>query len=254
MTLICKVAIAPVRAEASDRGEMTTQLLFGEMADLQEEQGAWIRVKSKPDNYEGWVDKKQMELWAGKTKQKEYVLATSLYKTTTDGIRTVNVPAGSMLRDFSKGKYTVSGKDKWTYSGRVTKITKQYSRKNLESAAGIFIGAPYLWGGRTPFGVDCSGLVQQLFRFAGISLPRDAWQQAMDGKEVPFQKIKFGDLAFFRNPEGRIVHVGIIWNPKNKQILHASGEVRIDRIEPEGIIHAESGKHTHVLAMIKRVI
>ena len=115
-----------------------------------------------------------------------------------------------------------------------------------------FLGTAYLWGGKSIFGVDCSGFVQQLYKLFGIFLPRDAYQQAEVGELVGFlQEAKLGDLAFFDNDEGRITHVGMLLS--DRLIMHASGNVRIDPIDHAGIIHRITGKRTHHLRLIKRV-
>ena len=101
-------------------------------------------------------------------------------------------------------------------------------------------------------GVDCSGFVQTVFKMLGVPLLRDAWQQQEQGTAVEFPEMSEGDLAFFHNEKGRIVHVGIVL--EGGKIMHASGKVRIDALTNEGIIHAQSGKQTHSLHSIKRII
>ncbi|MBK7084827.1 MAG: C40 family peptidase [Flavobacteriales bacterium] len=135
----------------------------------------------------------------------------------------------------------------------VTNVSADGERADLIDAyMHPFLGAPYLWGGRTPTGVDCSGLTQMLFMLMGIYLPRDAYQQAEEGDPVELVDLaEPGDLAFFDNAEGRITHVGIVL--PERRILHASGRVRIDALDQEGIFDAEQGKYSHKLRLVKRV-
>lgn len=126
-----------------------------------------------------------------------------------------------------------------------------FESDTIEQLARTYLEIPYLWGGKSCAGIDCSGFSQQLFKAFGIKLPRDAWQQAELGEVVGFlQEAVCGDLAFFDNPEGRITHVGVMLNPQ--QVIHASGKVRIDPIDTQGIINAETGQRTHHLRIIKR--
>lgn len=253
MPLICTAAIAPLRAEASDRSEMTSQVLYGEIATLLEEQPGWCRIRLEFDGYEGWADPRHFIETKKNWKPGSYCLALSNWKLAESAGAGVRVPMGGILWQYKGGYYYPGGKSVWFYEGNAVKPLKTLDYKYLRELGYRFLGSPYLWGGRTPFGIDCSGLVQQLYHFCGIKLPRDAWQQAEEGTEVPFEKMRPGHLAFFRNPEGRIVHVGIIWDHKKRLILHASGQVRLDRIEPEGIIHQGTGLQTHTLAFIRKV-
>ncbi|HVZ24594.1 MAG TPA: C40 family peptidase, partial [Sediminibacterium sp.] len=132
-------------------------------------------------------------------------------------------------------------------------VTEPFSEEALLERAFAWLNTAYLWGGRSLFGVDCSGFVQQLFRFFEYPLPRDAWQQAEQGSPIGFLEESIcGDLAFFDNAEGRIVHVGMLLKPDT--IIHASGKVRIDHIDHLGILHAQTGERTHTLRLIKRFL
>jgi gamma-D-glutamyl-L-lysine dipeptidyl-peptidase len=126
-----------------------------------------------------------------------------------------------------------------------------FEAENIRQVALQYLDVPYLWGGKSFFGIDCSGFCQQVFRHFGINLPRDAYQQAEKGEVVGFlQEVVCGDLAFFDNEEGRITHVGLMLN--THEIIHASGKVRIDKIDHQGIINSETGVRTHQLRIIKR--
>lgn len=115
-----------------------------------------------------------------------------------------------------------------------------------------YLNAPYQWGGKSPFGIDCSGFTQMVYRLAGYQLKRDASQQVMQGKTVALSDAQVGDLAFFTNEAGRITHVGLMLD--NNRIMHASGKVRIDTLDEQGIIHHETKQYTHQLNIMKRII
>mgnify|MGYP001812336606 CR=1 FL=1 len=126
-------------------------------------------------------------------------------------------------------------------------------KSNLITTALQYLNAPFQWGGKTPFGIDCSGLSQMVYKINGYSLPRDAEEQAAQGDVLSFvEESEPGDLAFFDNNEGVITHVGIIM--KNNYIIHAHGKVRIDRIDQTGIFNSELGAYTHKLRVIKKII
>ena len=132
-------------------------------------------------------------------------------------------------------------------------LKEKTQRPKLIEDAYMYLNAPYLWGGKGPFGIDCSGFVQVVFRLNGILLPRDAYQQADIGDTLSFvEEGQAGDLAFFDNENGKITHVGILNDAQH--IIHASGKVRIDRIDHQGIFHEENGTYTHRLRLLKRII
>lgn len=231
MIATSNLSVIPMRATPSDKAEMVNQILFGETFDMLEIQEKWSKVRLHHDNYEGWIDNKQYSLLKEKRKK---INATNRIKQL---FKKVITPYGSQLLPMG-----------------AIHFTEQPNNKNLLQTAKQLLNAPYLWGGRTPMGIDCSGFTQLVFSLHGVQLKRDAYQQATQGKSIQLINAATGDLAFFTNTEGRIIHVGIIIQQKNKlSIIHASGKVRIDILDEHGILNVETKKYTHQLHSIKRI-
>lgn len=241
---ISTLAIIPVRKEAREQSEMVTQLLFGELYQITERTEKWAKVKIVYDGYEGWISNNQVTF----INEEAYIslineVAALTSQPLTSGTKQVDgtllyLPSGSSVRGSYADQYHIS---------------LQKSELDLITFAKTFLNTSYLWGGRTHFGIDCSGFVQAVFRQYGINLHRDAYQQAEQGQVVDFlPEAKAGDVAFFDNDEGRIVHVGIMLS--NEQILHASGRVKIEKIDNHGIYSEEYKRYTHKLRIIKRFI
>lgn len=255
-SVICSLSIVPVRGEPSDRAEMVTQWLFGETATVLERTEKWSRLRFDHDGYEGWVDNKQMV--ACLTPNYDPDLRVIGPNSIVDlGDRQVVLPYGAVLPFYHDG--TILWQDQRIPVQAVTNHRPDLERADLiEFYLHPFLGAPYLWGGRTPWGVDCSGLTQMLFILMGIYLPRDAGQQVTEGDIVELLDLcEPGDLAFFENEEGRIIHVGIILTRNEEgdlRIAHSSGRVRIDRLDQQGIFDAEAGRYSHKLRMVRRVL
>jgi hypothetical protein len=248
----CKVNISPLRKDASDASEMVSQLLFGEIITITEQSEKWYLVRSMHDNYEGFCDPKHI-VFLSEKEMKRWMDGLSIQQ---DLIRFIQTPWGKQL--ISKGAFIpfgninsfTIGNDTFEYSDSsilADKTTIHSIRKIAES----YLNTPYLWGGKSPFGIDCSGFTQIVFRSVDINLPRDAYQQAGLGEEIPFDKRQENDLAFFSNDAGKIIHVGIII--EQEKIIHASGCVRIDLIDQTGIYNQELEKYTHKLTAIKRI-
>ena len=244
---ICNLGMIPLRAEAKHQSEMVSQLLFGETFELLEHTDNWVRIVTTFDGYQGWISSLQFamidgyQLVTGKPSILTNTIITEAVKLS-DGSK-VYIPFGSSLPFFENGKCSIGNED--------YRIDMRSNNAAIIDIARSFLNTPYLWGGRTHAGIDCSGYVQALMRTQGVNLMRDAWQQAGQGKVVDFlQEAQPGDLAFFDNEEGRIVHVGMMLS--NEQIIHASGKVKIDRIDSQGIFSDELKKYTHQLRIIKR--
>jgi len=249
---IVNVPAAPVRRKARHQREMVNQLLFGEAVQiLKAKNKLWVKVRSLHDNYAGWMTQTLLkEVNEMEAKLVCDVVTTDIVNTIIIREQKMNIPVGASLPLLQEGKGMLNDVE-YNYTGNY------FNRKKIQPNAEIvrhltsqWLNAPYMWGGRTPFGVDCSGFVQVNYKMMGIDLNRDAWQQAQQGKTV--KKLKeavCGDLAFFDDKE-EIVHVGILLNAE--QIIHASGKVRIDAIDKSGIINTDTGKRTHELRSIKR--
>jgi gamma-D-glutamyl-L-lysine dipeptidyl-peptidase len=245
---ICHLSIVPIREENSHKSELVSQLLYGDCFKINSEKKDWLQITTLHDNYSGWIDKKQMRIISQNeaenisgpnakycTQLVDYIEAEDHSLTTV--VMGSNVAAATLLNQTFKGKAVKGTQDK----------------TNLIKTASLYLNAPYLWGGKTPLGIDCSGLVQMIYKMNGYSLPRDASQQVHLGETLSFiDESEAGDLAFFDDREGNIVHVGILL--ENHYIIHAHGKVRIDRIDQTGIYNFETQKHSHKLRIIKKIV
>ena len=241
-----------MRAEPSHKSEMVSQQLFGEKSFILEKTAGWLKVQLRYDGYQGWVQQSHV------VEIDEDIYLKSDKDLTSDWVNEVDynghimyVPMGSSLSAFRNGmafwrKNSVHFKGNVWNPGEI-KITP----KLIKQVAFKFLNTSYLSGGKSVFGIDCSGYAQLTYKFLNTYIPRDAWQQAEQGTAVNFlQEAHCGDLAFFDNEEGKIVHVGILLN--EHEIIHSSGKVRIDKIDTQGILNLETRQRTHQLRIIKR--
>jgi len=248
---ISTLSIIPCRAEGNDRAEMVTQLLFGEVYQVIEEHEKWIKINTALDNYECWICRKQFaEISAEEYENQKinsFPKCADLTQFVESSEEKTAITLGATLPYFSKGQFTIR-KKQHKYAGNINLESKD----QVVEYALKYLNTPYLWGGRSPFGIDCSGFTQVVYSLCGYKIPRDAYQQAEDGFNVEFVELtEPGDLAFFDNDEGKITHVGLITEPG--KIIHASGKVRIDSLDQQGIFNQELGKYTHKLRVIKRI-
>ncbi len=254
---ICHLGVVPCRFEPSDKSEMVTQLLFGETFEIIKQEGKWLQIRITLDGYECWIDEKQYLPLTPELFDRESVFPATcsadlvdLVTKTADNTLTP-VLAGSTLPSYEHGKLTV-GEEAFSFDGEITHPLSENIPTLVAEYATVFLNAPYLWGGRSVFGIDCSGFTQVVFKMAGIKLKRDAYQQAEQGTTLSFiEEAQTGDLAFFDNEEGKIIHTGIVLS--TGKIIHASGKVRVDKLDHQGIFNHDTKKYTHKLRLIKRI-
>jgi len=249
---ICENVFVPLRSGPSHRSEMLSQVLFGEKYQVLDQSGHWFKIVTLFDNYTGWVDINHIQQTEDKAKGTGHVLNRSLLCYKNDKTKMI-LEAGCEIYnpDLENKKFTI-GKNIYTTSGDFSsnRITTNDSFADL---AMKFINSPYIWGGRIPSGIDCSGFTQLVYKIRGIPIPRDSWQQAEKGTDVSFiDEAVPGDLVFFDNERGRISHVGMILS--KGLVIHASGRVRIDNIDHQGIYKNEIKGYSHHLRTIRRIV
>ncbi len=242
-------AVCPMRRDASHKSEMVSQLLFGEPGEILEDGKDFTKIKCLYDDYEGWCAKSQLA-------ETDDIIALNPVaftkeKNATAWLNHTIVPLSLATPVFAKVSL-----DKYTIGFDEDVLLQEDKGETLLPSVGElavkYLNTPYLWGGKSSVGIDCSGFTQQVLKMMGIKLMRDAYQQATQGEVVGFlEEVIPGDLAFFDNEEGRITHAGILLN--SDTIIHASGYVRVDKIDSQGIIHSYTGKRTHTLRIIKRM-
>ncbi|WP_299096934.1 C40 family peptidase [uncultured Winogradskyella sp.] len=245
---VCNLGIVPIRLEPTDTSEMVTQALYGDFFKVLEQRKKWSRIRFAYDKYEGWIDNKQyLEIEEEQYQilsQSDINLSKDLIQFVSDEANSIYpIPLGSDLNCLALLNQKFEG----------NKIIEKSDKSNIIDTSFLYLNTPYLWGGKTPFGIDCSGFTQMVYKLNGYHLLRDASQQATQGVALSFiEESEPGDLAFFDNADGDIVHVGIIM--EDNYIIHAHGKVRIDRLDHSGIYNIDKNTHTHRLRVIKKII
>ena len=245
---ICNLSTVPIRLESSDKSELVSQLLYGDHFKILEQRKSWSKIRVAFDNYEGWVDNKQY-IEIDKV-QYEFLEAekSNTSKDLVEFIQDSNHQLHAIIIGSSLNGLSILNH---TFDGHAMKGIS--SKSNIVPSSFLYLNSPYLWGGKTPFGIDCSGFTQMVYKINGYKLLRDASQQATQGEALSFiEESEPGDLAFFDNNEGHIIHVGIIM--ADNYIIHAHGKVRIDRLDNFGIYNVDKKTHTHRLRVIKKII
>ena len=267
---ICTLAALSMRTEPSDKSELCNQLLFGELytALKTNENGKWLYIESEWDSYKGWINalshREVSEAYFVRYRLGVHAVATEpIGKVLLQGQKNPTLlPYGATLPFWDKKNIDLDQQQ--AQSTNKAQVGKVENPKNtwLQGIT-AYLNAPYLWGGRTPLGIDCSGFTQNLYKPLGIRLERDAYQQATQGKTIALADTQTGDLAFFQR-EGRIVHVGMVLLPQDaaalgttlpalhtRAIAHALDTVRIDALDEKGIFHLQHQHYTHELAKIQ---
>ena len=255
---ICEYSLIPVRKEASNRSEMVTQLLFGHSYTILENEADWNKIRISDDNYEGWIEKK---LTSYISEQEFKYFLSSNYYISSDLVQIINnfsknsifpILLGSNIYAKQNNSFYFNTQE-YLYNGALVSSNQKTDPAKIIENALMYQHAPYLWGGKSPFGIDCSGLVQMAYHLSGIKLLRDASQQANQGETISLiSDASPADLCFFDNSEGEITHVGILL--PDAKILHASGCVRIDSIDHQGIFNLSTQSYSHKLRLIKKII
>ncbi|WP_353778599.1 NlpC/P60 family protein [Winogradskyella sp. 3972H.M.0a.05] len=245
---ICNLGIVPMRLEPSDTSEMVSQVLYGEHFKVIEKRKSWSKIRIAYDRYEGWIDNKQYL----EVSEENYSNLDSATPQLSNHLVEYIQDEQDQLYPIPIGS-TLNGLELLNHRFDSNLEEPKSDKSNLIETAFLYLNAPYLWGGKTPFGIDCSGLTQMVYRLNGYKLLRDASQQATQGEALSFiEESEPGDLAFFDNNEGNIVHVGIIM--EDNYIIHAHGKVRIDRLDHSGIYNVDERTHTHKLRVIKKIV
>ena len=246
---ICPLSVVSVRLTADVTSELITQLLYGDYYKLIETRKFWSKIRITYDGIEGWIDNQQIH----QITEEEYHLIhkSKKRKFSSDLVSFVSTQE-SMLIPLVLGS-SIEHSNLLNHNFEGNYINQTIDKKELITIASLYLNAPFLWGGKTPFGIDCSGFTQMVYKINGHNLLRSASQQATQGEPLSFiEESEPGDLAFFDNNDGVIDHVGIIM--QNNYIIHASGKVRIDRIDHTGIFNTELKSYTHKLRVIKKIL
>jgi gamma-D-glutamyl-L-lysine dipeptidyl-peptidase len=242
---VCCVPVAPIRIDTDHKSEMVSQLLFGECCIINDsDTKGWVNISCKADGYVGCCQAVHMQqitmedYYSG-----DIILSGDWVNEISFNNNSMQIPLGSLI-NLKNNVIQFTG-------NKIMPGEIKNDAASIQKIAFKFLNTAYLWGGRSVFGIDCSGFAQAVYKFLNIPLLRDADLQVTQGEMVDFlQEAQCGDLAFFDDEEGKIVHVGILLN--SHEIIHASGKVRVDKIDNQGIVHAETGERTHQLRIIKR--
>ena len=268
MVAISLHSVVPVRTEPHEGAEQSTQMLFGELAEVLEEQPRWKRIRLESDGQEGWVDAKMIcpmksEEYASYKPLLESAAIVAMpmaYAVSENNGQTIPLTAGTKLTNYqspmtneaSPARFEVLGVGFRIDPSFVSVKPKQLTQENLLQTVRFFLNVPYLWGGKNAMGMDCSGFTQVIMSLFGKHLLRNASEQATQGEPITeLAKAQAGDLVFFDHKDGKISHVGLVIDPE--RVIHCSGRVKVEKLDENGIFSAEQGDYSHHLVSIRRV-
>ena len=252
---ICRLSLIPIRSEGSEMAEMVTQILFGDHYEVigVEETKKWLKIKINFDGYEGWIESKQFTLitedYFSQINNSNYKISLDISSSILHNKNHINVVLGSVLPISTNEIFKME--EQLAFNGESKSLSEKRDFDYLKVVALKYINAPYLWGGKSPFGIDWSGFTQQVMRICGYLLKRDASEQFLQGSDVNGNVLP-GDLVFFNNENDNINHVGIAF--ENNKIIHASGKVRIDTLDDQGIYNEETRSYSHKIAGYRRLL
>ena len=238
------LGLIPLRKNPNDQSEMISQILFGQHFKIISSNPKWVKIVTSKDNYEGWICFKQ---YVEINKNEYDKLSSNDYPIALDKVSQligiednteIDIPMGSALPFFEKGEIKINNR-KFKFKGQ----TASKNLNDIINYSKLLMNSPYLWGGKSILGIDCSGFTQLIHSLCGIDLPRDAYQQAEMGIKIKFLEIIAGDLIFFENKSKKVNHVGI--SLESNQIIHASGKVRIDILNKNGILNTDNNLISH---------
>jgi len=254
---ICRLSVVPVRKEPTHKSEMVTQLLFGDHYSVLSTtpDSQWIHIKIYFDGYEGWIDHKQhksiSEDYFHDINNNEYKISTELTSSILYKKKTIQIVMGSVLPIANTELFDIE--EQFAFNGESKNLWQKGDFDFIRSIAFKYLNVPYMWGGKTPFGIDCSGFVQMVYKIGGFKLNRDTSEQVRQGLIISdFKKAMPGDLAFFSDEKGKVGHVGIVL--EEDRIIHAHGKVKVDMLNESGIIDSKNKIETHKLEFIKRIL
>lgn len=253
-------SVIPIRTEARESAEQSTQMLFNELCTILEEQPRWVRIRLEADGQEGWADEKMIcpmkpDEYAQHRealKSAAMVAMPMAYAVSENNGQTIPLTAGTQLTKYNDGRFEVLGVGFRIDPSMVITKSLDLNEQNLLQAVRFFLNIPYLWGGKNAMGMDCSGFTQIIMSLFGKNLPRNASEQATCGRMISsLAKAKAGDLVFFAHEDAKISHVGIVIDAE--RVIHCSGRVKVEKLDETGIFNAETGLYSHHLVTIRRI-
>lgn len=254
---VCRLAVVPVRKESSDLTEQVTQLLFGDHYEVirASKDKKWLHIKMAADQCEGWLDVNQHH-----TITSEYFDQINLadFKITIEVSSWIlykknplAIVMGSIVPISASELFKME--EQFAFNGESKALSQRRDFDFIKMIALRYLHAPHQWGGRSPYGIDAAAFSQLVFKIGGYSLPRFLSQQVLHGKKVDsLSQTKPGDIVFFQDKAGKIIHTGILL--EEDKIIHVLGRVRIDHLLEEGILNQETKIFSHTLSSFRRII